>query len=472
MKKILVVDDSKIWREYLKKFFTNKRFIVEEASNGLEGLNKFFEFLPDIVVTDYVMPKMNGIHLCRFIRGYPAFKNVGIAILTGVDETINDFWAKKSGANIFIRKNIGIEEVLKQLEDFVNNKNYTISWSKDFFKIIKEPFGELVDILEENLKKEALEKEVLQLVKYLSDEEYLIYKLYNFLGQIENFDGMYTLLLSASSGRVFGFNRNGKKFSADYLKSFLNSFLKRPITPSEWVFKGNVFSNDSNERFTKNYMVFPILWDDEEEGIFLFDNPANRESISYLLNLMLDSISIIIDSLNEFNNYKTQAEMDFLAGLYNKKFILSKLEEYINLSKRKGLALSLAVLDIDDFKVVNDKFGHVVGDKVLKKIAEVMKQSVRSTDIVGRYGGEEFIIIFPATDLSGAEIVIKRLFENIRNINWKETIGLEIRVTLSAGLTIYEYGMTPTELIEKADELLYKAKNSGKNKYMKKGDKQ
>jgi len=461
MKKILVIDDSRIWREYLKNFFKDKGFTVAEASNGLEGLNKFFEFLPDVVITDYVMPKMNGIHLCRFIRGYPSFKKVGIAILTGVDETINNFWARKSGANLFLKKTQDVEKILKDLEKFVEKGDYTMNWSRDFFKAIREPFGELVDILEENLKREALEKEVLQLIKYISDEEHLIYKFHEFLSQIEEFSGMYLLLVSAVSGRIYGFNKSNEKFSPDYLKSFLNSFLKKPITPSEWIFKGDVFDKNSDRRFNKNYVVFPILWDDEEEGVLFLDNPANKASMIYSLNLISDSLEIVVNSLNDFRNYKTQAEIDSLTELYNRKFVLSKLEEYLNLSKRQGVPLSLAMIDIDDFKVINDKLGHVTGDKVLIVIAKTIKHSIRSSDIVGRYGGEEFMVIFPATKVEDAEMVINRLFERVSS---------EVKITLSAGLTSYKPNMTSTQLIEEADELLYQAKNSGKNKYIKKGD--
>jgi two-component system cell cycle response regulator len=470
MHKILIVDDSKIWREYLKKFLIQKGFTVEEASNGIEGLNKFFEFLPDVVITDYVMPKMNGIHLCRIIRDYPSFKNVGIAILTGADETVNDFWAKKSGANAFFRKSMDINEVLKELDEFIESGKYGIGWSREFFKSIREPFGELTDILEENLKRETLEKEILKLVSYLSDEEHLVQKLYQFLKQFERFDGMYLLLLSASSGRIYGFNKDNKKFSVDYLKSMLISSLKKPITPSEWIFKGGVYDSKSNQKISQNFLAFPIVYETEEEGVILFDNPSNINSMNYLMNLLASSLSVIANALNEFTSYKMQAETDFLTGLYNKKYILFRLGEYLSLAKRKGLPLSLAMLDIDDFKTINDRFGHVAGDEVLKKIGETIKHTVRASDIAGRYGGEEFIIVFPATDLNEAEYVIRRLLDEVRNINWSEILGSDVRITLSAGISCCNYDTTTTKIIEEADGLLYQAKKSGKDRYVKKGD--
>ncbi|WP_448374311.1 response regulator [Fervidobacterium sp.] len=96
MKKILIVDDSQVWRTYLQNLLEKHGHTTEVAKDGLEGLNKFFMFLPDIVILDYVMPKLNGIHFTRFIRSFNAFKNVGILMLTGAEETINRFWAKKA----------------------------------------------------------------------------------------------------------------------------------------------------------------------------------------------------------------------------------------------------------------------------------------------------------------------------------------------------------------------------------------
>jgi len=97
LKKVLVIDDSDVWRNYLKNLIELHDNTVEVAKDGLDGINKFFTFLPDVVIVDYVMPKLNGIHFTRFIRSFQAFRGVGILMLTGVDETINPFWAKRVG---------------------------------------------------------------------------------------------------------------------------------------------------------------------------------------------------------------------------------------------------------------------------------------------------------------------------------------------------------------------------------------
>ena len=169
MKKVLVIDDSDVWRNYLKNLIELHDNTVEVAKDGLDGINKFFTFLPDVVIVDYVMPKLNGIHFTRFIRSFQAFRDVGILMLTGVDETINPFWAKKSGANAFLKKTVPQDEIEKVILNFIEQP-YSIEWSREIYKMRIEPFGELVDILEESLKHSTIIQEILELTPYVFDE--------------------------------------------------------------------------------------------------------------------------------------------------------------------------------------------------------------------------------------------------------------------------------------------------------------
>jgi len=120
------------------------------------------------------------------------------------------------------------------------------------------------------------------------------------------------------------------------------------------------------------------------------------------------------------------------------------------------------MMDIDDFKKVNDTYGHVTGDEVLKRVGKIISSTIRDTDLAGRYGGEEFLILMPATEIDAAKKAIERVLENIRNYNWKE-LGIE-KVTMSAGVAQAVPGKSVTELIEMADKALYQAKRSGKDR--------
>lgn len=121
--------------------------------------------------------------------------------------------------------------------------------------------------------------------------------------------------------------------------------------------------------------------------------------------------------------------------------------------------LSIAIFDIDDFSKVNDNKGHIIGDKVLIQVANIMTKSVRDTDFIGRYGGEEFIVIYPKTNLKDAIATSDRIRKAVEEYCFEE----DVRITISGG--VYQYhGEELVEFINKADEKLYKAKKLGKNK--------
>ncbi|HPF16818.1 MAG TPA: diguanylate cyclase [Thermotogota bacterium] len=156
---------------------------------------------------------------------------------------------------------------------------------------------------------------------------------------------------------------------------------------------------------------------------------------------------------------KKASVTDGLTKLYNHKKILELLNLEIDRAKRYKRDVSIMMLDIDHFKRVNDDYGHVVGDTVLERLAFVIKQQIRDLDMVGRYGGEEFLIIFPEINQSQAYQVAERLRKTVEALIFDD--GLTI--TISGGVA--EYSDEKTEhFIKKADDNLYKAKNSGRNK--------
>ncbi len=156
---------------------------------------------------------------------------------------------------------------------------------------------------------------------------------------------------------------------------------------------------------------------------------------------------------------------DGLTRLYNKRYLLESLEKEIARAKRYGRLLSLIMIDIDHFKHINDRYGHLTGDAVLKELGKIILNRVRQEEVAARYGGEEFVIILPETDIKGARAVA----ESIRRIVERHVFEFEgqaLRVTISAGTAEYdpERHSTPKDLIMDADEALYRAKNNGRNR--------
>ena len=157
---------------------------------------------------------------------------------------------------------------------------------------------------------------------------------------------------------------------------------------------------------------------------------------------------------------KEMALMDGLTKLYNHSYIHERLSEEISNSKRHKLNLSLIMFDLDNFKLVNDTYGHKQGDSVLKEVSSSILNIIREEDIAGRYGGEEFIIILPNTDHKAAYKVAEKIRKSVKNINWNID-GFQI--SLSGGVYSLK-DETVNEFIEKTDRLLYKAKNTGRDR--------
>ena len=154
--------------------------------------------------------------------------------------------------------------------------------------------------------------------------------------------------------------------------------------------------------------------------------------------------------------------IDSLTQLFNHKHIVDILAKRYDEAKRYNQPLSVIMFDIDFFKQVNDNFGHIFGDTVLMKVADVLKNSVRKVDFSGRYGGEEFLLILPNTVLESAAYVADFLRHRISELQFKE--HPELKLTISAGVAFIEGKKDFIEMISHADKLLYKAKENGRNK--------
>lgn len=155
------------------------------------------------------------------------------------------------------------------------------------------------------------------------------------------------------------------------------------------------------------------------------------------------------------------AKIDALTDLYNHKTVHEYLEQLIEQSSNHVMPLQLAILDIDNFKGVNDTFGHAVGDIVLTRVAEAIKDSLSQNEIIARYGGEEFVVIFPGKTLFEAYQEMERTRENICSVRHQEMGGQTVSVSI--GLAEHVPGTSSSILFEEADACLYYAKKHGKN---------
>ena len=159
--------------------------------------------------------------------------------------------------------------------------------------------------------------------------------------------------------------------------------------------------------------------------------------------------------------YKELSQKDSLTGVLSRQYFMSQLQHSLNLSKAQGAKLTLAMMDIDKSKHINDSCGHLVGDSALKLFASIVKDKIRGDDLFGRYGGDEFIIAFRHTPLTAANVIIERIHDALRRVALKTENG-DVTLSMSVGLSEATDASSADALIQQADSLMYtekKAKN-------------
>ena len=176
-------------------------------------------------------------------------------------------------------------------------------------------------------------------------------------------------------------------------------------------------------------------------------------------------VGLALRTAEERGQLEENARRDALTGLFNRGHLQRALPRLFEDSTVHGLPLTLAMVDIDNFKAINDQHGHPAGDQVIQVVAECIAQLAREDDVMGRFGGEEFLLLFPATTAEGARTACNRLCERIESVRIKLASGVSVSVTVSIGIaTNGALGQSAQGLLEGADQALYRAKRAGKNR--------
>ena len=204
------------------------------------------------------------------------------------------------------------------------------------------------------------------------------------------------------------------------------------------------------------------------EKIEPFDAEEIKEAIlKFNKNIFskIDKLEEKVKSLQqELDKVYKELLIDSLTKAYNKKALEKDLNEILKIGKQKDLNLVIAVIDFDDFKNINDTYGHLVGDFVLIKLVEIIKRLIRKEHKLYRFGGDEFILVLNRVDLKEAERIIERIVEKISHTVLKYNEHL-IKISVSMGVTKHKKGDTIKTLLQRADDALYEAKKEGKNRY-------
>jgi diguanylate cyclase (GGDEF)-like protein len=184
-----------------------------------------------------------------------------------------------------------------------------------------------------------------------------------------------------------------------------------------------------------------------------------------MLQGLLEPLAVAIDAALLLKKSQELSVTDDLTHLYNVRYQNAALRREVSRSRRYRVPVSLIFLDLDGFKSVNDRHGHLWGSRTLIEVGAVIRSVVREIDVVSRFGGDEFTVILPQTDARGARVIAERLRQRIAATVFLRAHGLEVKLTASFGIATYpDHGRTEEDLVNRADQAMYAAKEAGKNR--------
>ncbi len=405
---LLYVEDDDDVREGYQRTLTKISKQLFLAKDGEEGLKIYKQHTPDIIISDINMPKKNGIEMVKEIKEID--ENQTIVFTTAHMESKYTLQALDMQVDGYFVKPINKKALNKKLQKVAKN-------------IIIE-------------KEEKQTREILQ--KILDNQTSI-----TILTDFETIK-----FASKSFYKLFNINNNEEFF--DKFDNILDIFVKHDKY---------LYGNDKNE-FLNHYSKAT----DEHRVVsipsVIAEVKAYYIEIDKLENLYILTLTDITDIQIERLNTLYLANHDKLTSVYNR----AKFEELFDIKfkeyKRYKKELSLAILDIDHFKKINDTYGHQTGDKILKVLAKICTSSIRESDLFARWGGEEFVILMSETDIDQAKYICEKLRVKIEN----STFPNNIKLTVSFGVSNLKKEDTKEKFFKKADEALYRAKSRGRNK--------
>lgn len=452
-KRIFIIDDEKDLLFILKEFFEAHGIeaITYEAPPDLRA--EISEKKPGAVLVDIFIPNASGFDILNNIRKIDS--NLPVIMMTGQPDDEKRLESLRNGAYALLAKPFrSFEEVYHIVNNAANHYGEIQRTFELTAEIRKRHEHERLNLLELDFLKK------LQLMIGETEDSSFVIK--NSFALLKNFLDFQVFAVRMVQGEDINIQIYPNVGPDTKLMECVTTSLVGKVPERSQMQTGDKIGDDGEPAY--NYMTVDISSRDTVYGYAgLYRMLPFNESEEAIFNRFCSNIALTLEKIRLFNEIKALSIHDGLTGIYNHAFIVRTLEDEIERSKRYGSALSVALFDIDDFKSVNDTHGHLAGDAVLQRLAELMKGSLRTIDIVGRYGGEEFLAILPETDGANGYTVAERFRETVE----KEYFvygGERIMMTISGGVGRYTYGMDVNKLIKVADDNLFRAKREGKNR--------
>ncbi|MDD4476423.1 MAG: diguanylate cyclase [Eubacteriales bacterium] len=471
-KKILVVDDEFINLQVLVNQLSIENYVVTAATNGIDALELIEngeEF--DLVLLDIMMPKMSGYEVCKRIRMKYSLLDLPVIILTAKNQSEDILAGFEAGANDFLVKPFDQKVLIARANTLLSLKqavNEAITASQ---KLESEKTER---ILAENLRDLS---NALSSVLILSDVlQIMLEKLENLI----SFDFAVVILSEKSEFKIVAVLDKIKALYSTELE--LNDIQRRAIVEitgnQQPIVVSDILKHNQNPDYqllifdcdTRSWMGVPLVFHGQLQGLLIVESHTPdmyKTHQSSIASTFASQSVIAIENSRLFEQVQHNAITEELTGLNNRRHLLELTKKLIDISKRNGCmnALSALMIDIDNFKYFNDNYGHDTGDEVLSTISRVIKSNLREMDIIGRYGGEEFLAILPNTDAKSAMEAAERIRESVEQLVISCGKYSNLKATISIGVAILDDpNLTIDSLVKNADEALYYSKKTGRNK--------
>lgn len=457
----LVVDDSASVRRRVVHKLEIMGFHITEASSGEEALALTLEQTFDLVVSDIEMGAITGVQLCRVFRGDPGMADVAFVLLTAAQEAKTRFWGRNAGADVYLAKEDMDEQLLPAIEKLMAGRVPRDSVRPE---LTGTPLERVSAVLDHHLFDVVVQSEVRRLMNHVHNRVEFGEKVLELAAEVIGCP-YFVLHLLGPGGPTYSVRARGPwpKGSAKAGLAALGIPEQSLGASQTSVVPEPRFGSGRNVVAGRAH-VHEIRVRDQVLGSLQLFSGLNACASADLRSaeLIADALGVVVNSLFLVEQTQLLALTDSLTGLYNRRHATKRLEEEIARARRNNSGLCVAMCDVDHFKAINDEFGHGAGDRVLQQIAKSLTEYVRRNDIVARWGGEEFLVIFSEIKLTAARIVAERLRGRLASTPQVE--GGPEQISVSIGLAMLGPDVTADALIEQADQALYRAKARGRNR--------
>jgi two-component system cell cycle response regulator len=447
--RVLVVDDIAANVKLLDARLSAEYFDVLTAMNGRDALAICERSECDVVLLDVMMPGMDGFEVCRQLKSNPVTHHIPVVMVTALDQPADRVRGLDAGADDFLTKPVSDVALIARVRSLARLKLMT-----DELRM-RAVTSKEIGI--QNPEREAVSERGLKGRIMLIDDRPAsserIAGMLNTEHAVEIEADPNDALFRAAEGHydLIVVSLGLQNFDGLRLCSQLRSLDRTRNVPILAISEG-----DPNARLVRgleiginDYLMRPV---DKNELLARVRTQIRKKRYTERLR---DNVQQSIE----------MAITDPLTGLYNRRYMESHLNALVEQAVSRKKPLTVLILDIDFFKAINDNHGHDAGDDVLREFAMRIKKSIRGIDLACRYGGEEFVLVMPETDLAVATMVAERLRRRIATEPFPVQDGSRsLDVTISIGIAALGKGDTVANILKRADAALYRAKRDGRNR--------